>query len=196
VRSNPQKLATMVTGSSSRLLVYGTDTSTSVAARPVAFPDLRFVPLTEEEVRALTDPPGEEGFSGRQAARLDRLGKSYAWAVYVEGNLAHISWLLPADAVARDIPAVLALEADEAEITGCETLGAFQGKGIYGFAIQQLVAAARAQGVRRIYMKTSEANAASQKGILKAGLRHIGRIRMSHPPLQPSRTIVRREIAW
>jgi hypothetical protein len=62
---------------------------------------------------------------------------------YIWATLSRISWLLPPSAVARDLPAILQLQEDEAEITGCETALAFRGKGLYPYAIQCLASVAR-----------------------------------------------------
>jgi RimJ/RimL family protein N-acetyltransferase len=151
-------------------------------------------PLSQEQLAALPCPVDDPGFRDRQLKRLHRFGRSYAYAVQVGDTIAHVSWLLPASAVASDVPAVLELGPDEAEITGCETTPAFRGKGLYGYAIQCLAHLAHGQGIRRIYMKTLETNRESQSGIRKAGLAAIGSVRLIHPPLAPSRTIVRRTL--
>jgi ribosomal protein S18 acetylase RimI-like enzyme len=117
---------------------------------------------------------GDPSFRERQLERLSRFGASYAYAVFVDGQIAHVSWLLPPVAMNRDIPAVLKAREDEAEITCCETLPAFRGRGIYGIAIRNLFEVARGQGVRRIFMKTAPDNKASQSGIEKVGLKRLG----------------------
>jgi predicted acetyltransferase len=60
--------------------------------------------------------------------------------------------------------------------------------------VQQLLEIARRQGIRRVYMKTNADNAASQSGIVKAGLAKIGKITVVKPPLMPGRTIVLRRL--
>jgi RimJ/RimL family protein N-acetyltransferase len=196
LKNDPRRLLRLVTGSSTRLLVFGVDTSTALPVPAIDVPEARFEPMTDEQLRAVAAPPDDPGFRTRQLERLERFKRSYAWAVYAGDTLTHISWLLPPPAVAVDVPSVLELSTDEAEITACETLPSFRGKGIYTYAIHNLVTAARNQGIARIYMKTAEANVGSQTGIRKAGLKPIGSIRIIQPPLRPSRMIVKRDIAW
>lgn len=195
VRSDRERLVPILTGSSSRLLVFRLDTEASAAAPVAPVPDARLEPLNENQLAALPCPVDDSDFRSRQLERLRRFGKSYAYAVHVGEAIAHVSWLLPPSAVAAEAPVILELQEGEAEITGCETVAAFRGKGLYPYAIQCLASLARDQGIRRIYMKTSEANVASQHGIRKAGLSPIGSVRLIHPPLAPSYTIVRRKLA-
>lgn len=194
-RSDRGELIRTLTGNSSRLLVFRLDTETATSAPVAPVPEVQFVPLNEEQLATLPCSIADPDFRNRQMERLHRLGKSYAYAVRVGDTIAHVSWLLPASAIASDIPRILKLREDEAEISGCETAPAFRGKGLYPYAIQCLANLARKQGIRHIYMKTVETNVASQSGIRKAGLKPIGSVRLIHPPLAPSRTIVRRRLA-
>jgi hypothetical protein len=114
--------------------------------------------------------------------------------VFIANKLAHVSWLVPADALTSSEPDVLRLAKDEAEITACETLPSFRGKGLYSFAIQRIFQVARSAGIRQIYMKTRENNTASQSGILKAGLRQIGTVRVLTPPAIPNKTLIFRRL--
>jgi len=194
VRSDREQLVRVLTGSSSRLLVFRLETE--AWAPPVApVGEARLEPLNEEQLVQAASTFDDPDFQNRQLERLRRFGKSYAYGVYVGTSIAHVSWLLPPSAVAADLPAVLELEDGEAEITGCETAPAFRGQGLYGYAIQSIAGLARDQGIRRIYMKTLDANVASLRGIQKAGLTPIGSVRLIHPPLLPSRTLVRRALA-
>lgn len=192
VSSDRERLISVVTGSSTQLQVFGLNTETALLPPLPPVPEARLEPLTEEQLATLPCPADDPDFRSRQLERLQRSGKSHAYAVHVGNTIAHISWLLPPAVVAADDPQILQLREGEAEITGCETAAEFRGKGLYGYAIQCLAILAREQGVRRIYMKTQESNVASQRGIQKAGLSPIGSIRLMHPPLAPSRTIVRR----
>lgn len=194
VRSDPKQLLPWLTGKSSRLLVYGMDTAGDIPTAELE--GARLVRLGEDQLQSLQFPASDPDLRVRQLARVKRFGRSYAHAVFLGEEMAHISWLLPASAVAMETPQILQLRDDEAEITGCETLAEFRGKGVYAFAIQQLVAVARASGIRRIYMKTDEDNTSSQKGILKAGFAPVGSVDLVHPPLRPSVTVVRRNVSW
>jgi hypothetical protein len=150
--------------------------------------------LSETDLAAIPDHAGDASFRQRQEQSLRVFGKSFAFGVYMGDSLAHVSWLLSPEALSRETLQVLRLKAGEAEITGCETLPEFRRQGLYCFAIRQICAAARASGVHRIYMKTLEENKASQAGIIKAGLKRVGSIRMWTPPLMPSRVVVLRAI--
>jgi hypothetical protein len=168
------------------LLVYTGSTSTDLPQ--ISIPAAEFRKLSDQDLRALH--VADQAFRDRQIERLARFGRSYAYGVFVDGTLAHVSWLLPAEAVRRENPVVLKLGGDEAEITACETMPEFRGKGIYGFAIRRLFAVARECGVRRIYMKTTWGNKASQRGIRSAGLERAGVALLFVPPLFSGRTCV------
>lgn len=170
IRDDRPALLRLLIGQMSRLIVYAADTETVRPSAPQQ--GLEFRALTSDDLRTLSvDDPS---FHGRQRERLSRFGASYAYGIFLDGQIAHVSWLLPPVAMERDIPVVFKARADEAEITCCETLPAFRGRGIYGVAIRNLFEVARGQGVRRIFMKTTPDNKASQSGIEKVGLSRMG----------------------
>ncbi len=192
-RENPRQLAKAVRGDRYTLLVYAIDTKSAVET--VRVPEgARFVALSEQDLTSMAVDPSEPEFRERQMERLQRYGKSYGFGVFVAEALAHVSWMLPAEAVRAEVPQILQLAADEVEITACETLPQFRGKNLYAFAVQQLIALARQQGIRRVYMKTHKSNTASQAGILKAGLQSVGAITVVTPPFAPGRPIVLRRL--
>jgi ribosomal protein S18 acetylase RimI-like enzyme len=170
IRSDRKTLVRFLVGDLSRMVVYAA--RTEFIAPPKSRADLEFRALPPEDLQAISI--GDPAFRARQLERLSRFGASYAYAVFVDGQISHISWLLPPAAMARDIPKVLKPQENEAEITCSETLPAFQGRGIYTFAIQKLFDEAHGQGVRRILMKTAPGNKVSQRGIRKAGLKRVG----------------------
>lgn len=194
IRSDRKRLVASLTGSSLRLLVFQLETEAATSAPVAPVLGARLEPLNEEQLAALPCPIDDPDFRNRQLERLRRFGKSYAYGVRVGDTIAHISWLLPPSAVAVEVPVILELQEGEAEITGCETAAEFRGKGLYPYAVQCLASVARDQGTRRIYMKTQQTNVASQRGIRKAGLSPIGSVRLIHPPLAPSCTIIRRTL--
>jgi GNAT superfamily N-acetyltransferase len=149
-------------------------------AAPTPLPGMELRRLGESDLEQLT--AGDATFRNLQILRLHRFGRSHAYAVCIGGQLAHISWLLPAEAMARDVPRVLSGRQDEAEITCCETLPEFRGRGAYGFAISQLARLAATDGIRRIYMKTTPENLVSQAAIRRAGLKFAGTIHMARLP--------------
>jgi hypothetical protein len=160
----------MLIGNPSRFLVYSG--ITDELQHPPELENIELNSLTHQDLRSLEIDELE--FKNRQLERLDRFSKSYAHGVFIGSELAHISWLLPSQAMEKDVPRVLVGGDDEAEITCCETLASHRGKGLYMFAILSLARIAREQGIQRIYMKTSPENLPSQGGILKAGLKYTG----------------------
>lgn len=170
IRSDREALLRLLIGRVSRLIVYAADTGT--VRPPESRVGLAFRALTPKDLRALS--VGDPSFRARQLERLSRFGASYAYAVFADGQIAHVSWLLPPTAIERNVSRVLRARAGEAEITCCETLPGFGGRGIYGFAIRNLLEVARGQGVRRVFMKTAADNKAARSGIEKAELRRVG----------------------
>lgn len=158
-------------------------------ATPPVAEGLQLQRLSADDLRALATDDAE--FKQRQLNRLARFGESYAYAVLADGTLSHISWLLPAKAIVRDEPAVLAPDDREYEITCCETLPGFRGRGIYPFAIGNLISIASQNGARRVLMKTTADNKPSQTGIERAGLQDIGTASLITLPVV-GRTVVRR----
>lgn len=186
-RADPEKFRRLLTGDSTRLVVYAA--ATREIAAPLEQPTFEFRALSAEDLQALkTDDPS---FRERQLSRLKRFGESLAYGVFVDGQVAHVSWLLPKRAMHLDPPHVVSAASNEAEITGCETLPAFRGRGIYGYAIANLIAILRTQGTERVYMKTLADNTASQAGIEKAGLKLLGPATVYSLPVI-RRTMIRR----
>jgi len=176
-RNDRPKLISLMRGSVSRWRVFTAETA---SIPPPALPEgVEFRKLSDADIQNLTPLD----LRTEQQNRTRTLGFNGAYAIFVEGSLAHISWLITRQ---FDIPpALLALAADEAEITACVTLPEYRGRGLYGIAIQSICQLAREQGFRRIFMKTRLDNTASQRGIEKAGLKAQGQILHCIPPLLP-----------
>lgn len=132
-----------------------------------------FRKLTDEELAGL---PSDRDFLRAQSERLRKLKYNDAYAVFCDGRLAHISWLIAAENDRRNPVRNLKLRDGEAEITHCVTLPEFRGLGLYPFAIRSLCRVAVAAGIRRVYMICDVRNLASQRGMQKAGLVPHGRI--------------------
>jgi RimJ/RimL family protein N-acetyltransferase len=179
-------LAGRLTGRIACMRTYAVDTA---AARAPVSATLSIRALAEKDLRSLANADGD--FRARQLARLARLGKSYAYAVMYNERLAHISWMLPAGAAAMDPPRVFKLRAREAEITACETLPEFRGKGAYRFAIESLIAAAARTGIRRVFMKANATNRGSWTAIEHAGVKRLGIALIITPPLIGSQWMLR-----
>ena len=186
--SDRTKLRHMLAGSCSRMRVYSANTKTAEISGSKL--NLEFRPLTPEDIRAITatDPL----FKVRQLDRLRRFGRSYAYGVFVDGQIAHVSWLLPPVAIQMDTPRVVHGYEGEAEITGCETLPEFRGRGIYSFAVHNLLYLAQQSGIQRVFMKTIQGNRASQVVIERAGLQQVGWAIIFKFPLTHGQMIWRR----
>jgi hypothetical protein len=191
-RSDPAYLRTAIKGSLQKLFVYAVDCRRPLSTRTI--PDAEFRVVTRDDISAIPKDAANAAFRQNQLDQFATFGEGYSFGVYMNGDLAHVSWLLPSDALTRIHPPVLQLKDDEAEITGCETLPSFRRRGIYCYAIGRLVAAARSRGFRQIYMKTQEGNVASQAGIIQAGLHRIGTVILFSPPCLPSKRVVIRRI--
>lgn len=97
-----------------------------------------------------------------------------AYGVFVGGRLGHISCVITPERERRDTP--VRLQPGEVEITFCFTPPDFRGRGLYPYAVRTLCRELAQRGVRRVLMKTSAANRASQRGIQNAGLVRCGRL--------------------
>lgn len=168
-----------------RMLVYSAET------RDIAIVDDGVVctPLEDAELSALRDL---KEFAA-QARRFEDFGLNAAFALRIDGQLAHVAWLLSADDARRaDGARHLPMQGPVAEITHCHTAEAFRGRGIYPRAIRLLAEHARIRGIVRVYMATSVNNVASQRGIEKAGLQRCGEIRRYRSPLLDGRKLLER----
>ncbi len=180
-------LLRLVGGRLGRVLVFSADTA--MIRPPEAVAGLTVRSLGPDALHALST--SDPSFRASQLRRLKRFGASYAYGVFADGQVAHLSWLLPPSAIALDHPRVIHGRAGEGEITGCETLPEFRGRGIFGFAIRSLAQTARARGLLRIFMKTATDNLASQSAITKAGFVQVGTATVFTFPGLPNQVIRR-----
>lgn len=187
VRRNTAEISSNQAHRISTLLVYAA--APDIIAPPPADTGFELVELDHAVLEALD--AGGENFRHRQLQRVSRFGASYAFAVRVNGEIANVSWLLPREAIVRDIPKILRPADGEYEITGAETLEPFRGRGIYEWAIHALMHKAASRGATRVYMKTADDNLVSQAGIVKAGLPLIGTARVVNVPHSARYFIIR-----
>lgn len=141
---------------------------------PAPLEGATFRKLTDDELQAFQNLAKEI----RDPVETFRpAGYNGAYAVFCEGKLAHVAWLVPAEEDEKRSARLVKLRPGEAEIAYCVTLPQFRGLGIYPFAIQNLFQVCRELRIQEVFMRTRVRNEASQRGILKAGLsRRRGRI--------------------
>jgi hypothetical protein len=171
LRHDRGELLRHLKGRVERYVVYSCDPAE--APPPPAAEEAEQGKLTDEELAGL---PADREFLRAQSERLHRLKFNDAYGVFYQGQLAHISWLIPAEHDRRIPVRNLKLRDGEAEITNCVTWPEFRGLSLYPFAIRSLCRVAHAQGVRRVFMICDVKNLASQRGMQKAGLKPHGRI--------------------
>jgi RimJ/RimL family protein N-acetyltransferase len=95
--------------------------------------------------------------------------------VYREGGrLGHVSWLYYKD----DPNRILRLDDGECEIKFCVTFPEFRGRGLYPAALHAIQAYLKKRGFHRCFICVKSDNAASIRGIEKAGFRRVGMTRL------------------
>lgn len=173
--------------------VVAADSSVVYRAAPASVPPPESIAgaimekLSEEKLLSCCGPNTE---FMRQAARLSELGYNDAHGVFINGELAHVSWLITAEHDRMTPVREIILRNGEAEITHCFTGEKWRGKGIYCFAIRSLCQLAAGMSIRQVFMIAYSRNAASRRGIEKAGLRDCGRVvRMKLPFLFGERAL-------
>jgi ribosomal protein S18 acetylase RimI-like enzyme len=110
----------------------------------------------------------------RQANRLKRFGEDCCYGAFVGGALAAFAWLVPHEKMHNDVPHILIGEAGEAEMTGAETLPRYRGKSLYGFVIDNCIAAAGELGIDAVYFKTYPSNVAARRVFEKNRYKFVG----------------------
>jgi hypothetical protein len=171
MRTNPAGvLGTLV--SSECYVVYSADPRQ--VPPPEVIPGASFERLADDML--LASLPAEREETALQREYLRRRGFVNAYAVRLDGTVAHVSWLITPE-LERHYPIkVVKLRPLESEITNCVTLKEFRGRGLYPYAIRKLCQMEAARGTSRVFMVTSVKNIASQRGMQKAGLSYQGRV--------------------
>lgn len=139
----------------------------------VASVDIRAVTEANVEDARVFDPPERIAEFRSFLARGDR-----GWYGYVDGRWVHRSWLVNGPATMRlwagygawPVPAV------GAYIHYCETVAEARGRGIYPAVLTHI---AHERGSKDLFITTDVGNAASRRGIEKAGFVECARIRVS-----------------
>lgn len=139
---------------------------------PIRMQGIEFSRVNELELQQQGQLP-DDVFE-RQTSRLRRFGASYCYGAFVNGDLAAFAWLLPPDAMVRDIPHLLTGRPGEAELTAAETLPKYRGRGLYGFVLVNTFSAARANGIHTVLFKTYPENRAALRSFAKIGATYVG----------------------
>lgn len=131
--------------------------------------------------------------SGRFAeqARLyyQKRGIESAYGIYMNEELVHTSWVYTSAEYSLEPFRRLDLKKGEAEIANCFTLEKCRGLGIYPYMIQFLSRLQFEKGIERVYMMADHENHASQRGIIKAGLKPLGHVTYLRIPASSSRSL-------
>jgi len=193
VRNDPLEIARTLTGRVERSFVFVAD----VKSYPVAAEmpdDWRFESMTIEQVHALESRDDE---LVPYALRFREREFSDAWGVWIDGELAHVSWMIPHEHDVLLPVRNLKLQPGEAEITHAITPSRFRGRGMFPFMIGRLMELAREQGLTRVYALTGVGNTSSQRAITKAGFSRGGDIyRWIFPYLPGSPYVTWRGHRW
>lgn len=144
--------------------------------------------LSDDELRKLAQNYPE---FHRQAERLDEFGFNDAYVLRVNGEPAHISWLVTSEHDKLLPEREIKLRRGEAEITHAYTAEAFRGRGLYPLMINALCQQAAEMGVKRVYMSVHPSNVSSLRGVGKAGFELTGRVFRLHSPLLSDRFVLR-----
>lgn len=96
------------------------------------------------------------------------------YAVWVDGKLAHYSWVSFQDTYIGEVHTWLRLAASEAYIYDCYTDAAYRGLGIFPAVLTYAQAQLFQQGIHRIWIAVEPENRSSLKPIMRAGFRLVG----------------------
>ena len=110
-------------------------------------------------------------------------GIASAYGLFVKDELAHVSWVYTSEDYAREPAVQIELGPGEAEITNCYTLDTYRGQNLYAYAIARICNLLLSQDKSRIYMKVSQGNETSKKGIVKAGFCRDGTVLLLEMPV-------------
>lgn len=172
LKDDPAEIARTLAGRVEHSCAFATDVRTFPKAPPL--PDgYRFAPMSLEEVLELQNNADE---MAPYARRFRERTFCDAWGVWIDGELAHVSWMIPHEHDVQLPVRNLRLRKGEAEITHAITPIRFRGRGLFPLAIQQLMEVARERGYSTVWAIAAESNVASQRAIMKAGFARHGDI--------------------
>ena len=97
----------------------------------------------------------------------------HCYGMWVEGQLATFGWVSYNDEHIGELNLRIKLPAGEVYIWDCVTATRFRGNGLYSALLSYILAELRTQQISRAWIGADLENIASQKGIARAGFRHI-----------------------
>jgi hypothetical protein len=154
-----------------RFVVYTADTRGGLFSSST-LPRYTVERMTDAELCDLRSDPE----LGIHADRFATHGYNGAYVVRLNGDVAHINWLIPHEEDKRRPRRDVRLRPGEAEITHGYTRRRFRGRGLQPAAILSLCGEAATLGIVRVFSITSRSNPASLRGISKAGMVPAGTI--------------------
>lgn len=149
--------------------------------------DLHIRRMTREDLFTLTYGNGR--FAEQARLYHAKRGIDTAYGAYIDGELVHMSWVYTAIEYSKEPFQRLALKDREAEIVNCFTLDKCRGLGIYPYMIHFLSNLQFQNGVERVYMMADHKNHASQRGIIKAGLKQLGHVTYMRIPKSSNKSV-------
>ena len=109
--------------------------------------------------------------------RLDAGRECYA--AWVGEVIAAYGWLSFDEEFVSEFNLQIRLMPGEAYIWNCATLPAYSGRRLYSGLLAYMVAELRGRPVHRVWICTDQLNAASQRGIARAGFQHAADLILS-----------------
>ena len=149
--------------------------------------DLDVKKLSREDLCMLAR--GEGRFAEQARLYYKKRGIDSAYGIYMNGDLIHTSWVYTSAEYSLEPFCRLDLKKGEVEIVNCFTVEKCRGLGIYPYMIQFLSRLQFEKGIERVYMMADHKNHASQRGIIKAGLKPLGQVTYLRVPAASSKSI-------
>jgi hypothetical protein len=149
--------------------------------------DLDVKRLSTEDLSVLARGRGR--FAEQARLYYEKRGIDSAYGIYMDGELVHTSWVYTSAEYSLEPFRRLHLKKGEVEIVNCFTLDKCRGLGIYPYMIQFLSRLQFQKGMERVYMLADHRNHASQRGIIKAGLKPLGHVTYLRIPASSDKSI-------
>jgi ribosomal protein S18 acetylase RimI-like enzyme len=113
--------------------------------------------------------------SSAEILRRLNAGK-YCYAAWIEDRLAAYGWVSFVEEHIGELNLRIKLLPGEVYIWDCATAPEFRGKHLYSSLLSHIIQELHAEGFCRAWIGTDLDNVASQKGIARAGFRHVANL--------------------